>query len=667
MRTIEEKIESLNSTSVWYFAKQDTNFDNAFKAVQIVKQLGQRWVNEGTNAWSELAVQKGLESNHRILSVAQLLGLLTKETPFRNGSFSKETPTNVFNELCRYPIGSEEYNALKTEQLLKLRMNAITDTRLDIANYSISPVLFIFEVFWKLQKNGVRKIPINDFYTYVMTCKSHEELDECVAYLLSPNKPVTPYIENYKSGSRITSLMQNNLNLIEFSSTDVSVNSTFGDYFGYFFDGAYTGFVNIMKYVVHNIETYQKVLTNPIGLAVNFLKAKSPIPVGVYSLQKTSVLPSLSPLLAAICTKPFVLLAGISGTGKSRIVRRLAQATDTIRKYDALQDRWDNHNPDNFCLIQVKPNWHNSMDVVGYLSNLNGPHYVLTPFVRFVAQAWINPNIPYFLCLDEMNLAPVEEYFAEFLSAIESRTIDADDHYWTDPIIQPLKNFGEAISRQIIRELLGDKLYHEKQDLEAQFYEHGLTLPPNLVVMGTVNMDETTFSFSRKVLDRAMSIEMNEVDFDAYLNRQSDLVNADLTANNAKFVQRVINGAAYANENFAFEVKEYLTKINQTLENTPFKLGYRAINEALIYVAAAQSFNISVDDALDNFTLMKILSRIEGDSSKLTVSADNAAGGTAARNLLTVLQGVVKGDKSKAKLQQMSAVLERDHFVSYWG
>ncbi len=385
------------------------------------------------------------------------------------------------------------------------------------------------------------------------------------------------------------------------------------------------------------------------------------------SLPTTSVSPSLSPLLAAICTKPFVLLAGISGTGKSRIVRRLAQATDTIRKYDALQDRWDNHNPDNFCLIQVKPNWHNSMDVVGYLSNLNGPHYVLTPFVRFVAQAWINPNIPYFLCLDEMNLAPVEEYFAEFLSAIESRTIDADDHYWTDPIIQPLKNFGEAISRQIIRELLGDKLYHEKQDLEAQFYEHGLTLPPNLVVMGTVNMDETTFSFSRKVLDRAMSIEMNEVDFDAYLNRQSDLVNADLTANNAKFVQRVINGAAYANENFAFEVKEYLTKINQTLENTPFKLGYRAINEALIYVAAAQSFNISVDDALDNFTLMKILSRIEGDSSKLTVSADNAAGGTAARNLLTVLQGVVKGDKSKAKLQQMSAVLERDHFVSYWG
>lgn len=128
------------------------------------------------------------------------------------------------------------------------------------------------------------------------------------------------------------------------------------------------------------------------------------------------------PYLTAIRTKPFLLLAGISGTGKSRIVRKLAQATTTkeLQKWnDGMnfdEERWNIHAPENFQLIQVKPNWHNSMDVAGYLSNIPSPHYVFTPFVNFIVKAWRNPGVPFFLCLDEMNLAPVEEYFAEFLS-----------------------------------------------------------------------------------------------------------------------------------------------------------------------------------------------------------------------------------------------------------
>ena len=120
-----------------------------------------------------------------------------------------------------------------------------------------------------------------------------------------------------------------------------------------------------------------------------------------------------APYLTAIRTKPFVLLAGISGTGKSRIVRKLAQATDNIDTFTNENGRWSLHRPANFELIQVKPNWHNSMDVVGYLSNIPSPHYVFTPFVEFVVKAWMHPETPFFLCLDEMNLAPVEEYFAE--------------------------------------------------------------------------------------------------------------------------------------------------------------------------------------------------------------------------------------------------------------
>lgn len=117
--------------------------------------------------------------------------------------------------------------------------------------------------------------------------------------------------------------------------------------------------------------------------------------------------------LSALRTKPFVLLAGISGTGKSRIVRKLAQATNP-KTYAKEEDRWNDNRPDNFELIQVKPNWHNSMDVTGFYSTVSRK-YEFTPFVRFIVKAWQHLDTPYFLCLDEMNLAPVEEYFAEFL------------------------------------------------------------------------------------------------------------------------------------------------------------------------------------------------------------------------------------------------------------
>lgn len=239
--------------------------------------------------------------------------------------------------------------------------------------------------------------------------------------------------------------------------------------------------------------------------------------------------------LTALRTKPFMLLAGISGTGKSRIVRKLAQASiteDLQEKYDPKSvekgfNRWELHKPANFELVQVKPNWHNSLEVVGYKSNIGSPHYEFTPFVEFVVRAWKHQNIPFFLCLDEMNLAPVEQYFAEFLSAIESRSIE-NGEYETDPIIKPFVEFGEVVCTQMIDHLVGkvDASKVVPDSIEAKLVERfktkGLTLPKNLLVLGTVNMDETTFSFSRKVLDRAMSIVMNDVEYDKFFTGETE-------------------------------------------------------------------------------------------------------------------------------------------------
>ena len=402
--------------------------------------------------------------------------------------------------------------------------------------------------------------------------------------------------------------------------------------------------------------------------------------LNIYNIQEVSTSTENNPFsgsfrsyqnyLSALRTKPFMLLAGISGTGKSRIVRKLAQAsiTEKLQKiYDPKSvekgfNRWELHKPANFELVQVKPNWHNSLEVVGYKSNIGGPHYEFTPFIEFVARAWKHQNIPFFLCLDEMNLAPVEQYFAEFLSAIESRSIE-NGEYETDPIIKPFVEFGEVVCTQMIDHLVGkvDASKVVPGSIEAKLVERfktkGLTLPPNLLVLGTVNMDETTFSFSRKVLDRAMSIVMNDVEYDKFFTgeTENDMTEFD-DATKGLLIDRPIRGLE-AEDNGAEQVEQYLTAINEVLNDTPFKLGYRAANEALLYVSAAHQFDGSIDvnAALDEFTLMKILSRIEGDKRSIG-------------NLLDDLQRVINDSypSSNKKLVQMAKTLQNKQFVSYW-
>lgn len=414
--------------------------------------------------------------------------------------------------------------------------------------------------------------------------------------------------------------------------------------------------------------------------------------------------------LIALRTKPFMLLAGISGTGKSRIVRKLAQATVTeelqkaegYKGTDFANDRWTLHSPANFELIQVKPNWHNSMDVIGYLSNIPSPHYVFTPFIEFIVKAWQHPEVPFFLCLDEMNLAPVEEYFAEFLSAIESRSFEGGE-YLTDPIIKPFNSFGEDVAKTMVNTLFPNFTAGDTESAITKVIKHfrtkGLTLPKNLIVIGTVNMDETTFSFSRKVLDRAMSVEMNDVNYDSFLTDTTDddlkaIVEAFEENDDADLNALLVDCHIEAREiiddlgdDARFTI-DYLKRINALLEGTPFKLGYRAANEALIYLQASQEFGQTDRiSALDNFTLMKVLSRVEGDETKLKITDSEADKERIAKaevnvdeakqygdlNILTALRHIVTnqlGEQDKLqsvkKIDSMLSQLKRDHFVSFW-
>ena len=335
----------------------------------------------------------------------------------------------------------------------------------------------------------------------------------------------------------------------------------------------------------------------------------------IYSIVEVSqsMLPYRS-YITAIKSKPFLLLAGISGTGKSRIVRELAHAC-----WDEGSEEYKSQKPKNFEMVQVKPNWHDSSELIGYVSRVSGsPVFVAGDFLKFVAKAWENPEVPYFLCLDEMNLAPVEQYFAEYLSVVESRKADENGVITTDPI---LKKCEEQWYFDLTAQLTRD------DEVRARFNKDGIAIPQNLIVVGTVNMDETTFSFSRKVLDRAMTIEMNEVDLYGGLDDRHEKI-GKLEAGN--LIGTAVEGVDVYRENkeVCDTALNYLQAVNLNLDGTPFKVAYRTRNEFLLYVVNNLPYNKDKDGkeipqneviarALDEITSMKILSRIEGDSDKI--------------------------------------------------
>ena len=330
--------------------------------------------------------------------------------------------------------------------------------------------------------------------------------------------------------------------------------------------------------------------------------------------QILSVPPLFRPYITAIKSKPFLLLAGISGTGKSRIVRELARAC-----WEEGSKEYKDPKPKNFEMVQVKPNWHDSSELIGYVSRVSGsPVFVAGDFLKFVAKAWENPEVPYFLCLDEMNLAPVEQYFAEYLSVVESRKADENGVITTDPI---LKKCEEQWYFDLTAQLTRD------DEVRARFNKDGISIPQNLIVVGTVNMDETTFSFSRKVLDRAMTIEMNEVDLYGGLDDWHEKI-GKLEAGN--LIGTAVEGVDVYRENreVCDTALKYLQAVNLELEGTPFKVAYRTRNEFLLYVVNNLPYNKDKEGneipqqeviarALDEITSMKILSRIEGDSDKI--------------------------------------------------
>ena len=337
-------------------------------------------------------------------------------------------------------------------------------------------------------------------------------------------------------------------------------------------------------------------------------------------------------------TKPFVIMAGISGTGKSKLIRLFAESLGA--------------NSDNkrFRMVSVKPDWNDSADLFGYfdLTGAFRPGMLAEAFRE--ASLTSNQNQPYFICLDEMNLARIEQYLGEYLSVIESRRRADDGRMTTDVLLQG----GPALGTD---------------------YE-GLRIPNNVYIVGTVNMDDSAFAFSRKVLDRANTIENNEVKLDEVEFSRKKL--QSISISNALLSSRCLNiqQALEVDAAYALKINSWIIRLNDILSRNNKHFGYRVRDEMVCYMLENMLSGLLDEDlAFDYQIMQKVLPTLNGSDGVLRTIlielynycnediqiADNEqyiedaeAGVSAARY-----------QKSAAKIISMMKGFERG-FVSYW-
>lgn len=287
--------------------------------------------------------------------------------------------------------------------------------------------------------------------------------------------------------------------------------------------------------------------------------------------------------ITSLLTKPFVILTGNSGTGKTRIAKQFSQYLE--RTIDGKR---------NWLIVPVGADWTDNTKMLGFYNPLE-EKYVSTPTLDFILQAIKNPTVPYFLILDEMNLSHVERYFSDFLSAMES-----------DEEIPLYKVSGK-----------------KAKDGEEITIPEKIRLPKNLFVTGTVNIDETTYMFSPKVLDRSNVVEFKP-EKEAVLN----LITGSVDVNN---VSRAGNGVAEGFIDLASvirngvcnveqikleQVREFLDSIYEELQESGFEFAYRTVKEIRQYYAAAyelQKGNFNLTRTMDEQIVQKILPKIYGD------------------------------------------------------
>ncbi|MFN8297065.1 MAG: hypothetical protein U0T69_12775 [Chitinophagales bacterium] len=280
---------------------------------------------------------------------------------------------------------------------------------------------------------------------------------------------------------------------------------------------------------------------------------------------------------ASLLTKPFVILTGLSGSGKTKLAQAFA--------------KWICEDDSQYCIVPVGADWTNREPLLGFPNALKPNDYAKpdNKVLNLIINANKNKDKPYFLILDEMNLSHVERYFADFLSVMESK----------------------------------DKISLHSGSEEWNGVPAQIGFPKNLFIIGTVNIDETTYMFSPKVLDRANVIEFRVTydEMNEYLDNNSEIKLENLEAEGSRMAQSFVSIAKETN--LQSENSEGLNKILlqffSELKKTGAEFGYRTASEILRFAAVIRKLEVdwNPNEIADAAIMQKLLPKVHGSRRKL--------------------------------------------------
>ena len=367
-------------------------------------------------------------------------------------------------------------------------------------------------------------------------------------------------------------------------------------------------------------------------------KQKAISHIQAYLFEKDIVYPRyiLEDFLALVQTNDLIILAGESGSGKTNLIKSFAQAIGG-----------------KSFIIPVKPNWTSSEDLLGYYNPLE-KKYLTTPFLEALLEAKDNPDVPYFICLDEMNLARVEYYFADFLSLLEERGEPPKINLYSDDesshILSEFKNVMETIEytkekykkKNIVNfmQLLQDEEINKEltrifgfSDKDSLIKYHtdlrrmlggilntpsSILFPSNVRIIGAINIDETTHYLSPKILDRAHIMKFDSPLLQDWDKIENEIENVDNKDFKIKFkIEDLGTRKAYP----SFDRKNDFCKTITDMTRKYFtplgiEVGLRTIRQGLNYQKIFIEQGSSTELVINNFILHKILPKLTFDGSK---------------------------------------------------